>query len=49
MVVTGPFTGVIGTFIRYRGIDRVVVSVEALGQSAAVEVAEEDVERLPDI
>ena len=49
MVVTGPFTGVIGTFVRYRGVGRVVVSVEALGQTAAVEVAEEDVERLPDI
>jgi transcription elongation factor/antiterminator RfaH len=49
MVVTGPFTGIIGTFVRYRGVGRVVVSVEALGQSAAVEVAEEDVERLPDI
>jgi transcription elongation factor/antiterminator RfaH len=49
MVVAGPFTGVIGTFVRYGGIGRVVVSVKALGQFAAVEVAEEDVERLPDI
>ncbi len=49
MVITGPFTGVIGTFVRYRGIERVVVSVEALGRSVSVEVAEEDVERLPAI
>jgi transcriptional antiterminator NusG len=49
MVIAGPFTGVIGTFIRYRGVERVVVSVEALGQYAAVEVAKEDVERIPDV
>ena len=49
MVVEGPFVGVIGTFVRYRGAGRVVVSVEALGQYAAVDVLEEYVERLPDI
>jgi transcriptional antiterminator NusG len=47
MVVEGPFVGVIGTFVRYRGAGRVVVSVEALGQYAAVDVPEEYVERLP--
>ena len=49
MVVEGPFAGVIGTFMRYRGFGRVVVAIEALGQYAAVSVPEEHVERLPDI
>jgi transcription elongation factor/antiterminator RfaH len=44
VVVEGPFTGVTGTFVRYKGHGRVVVNVEALGQYAAVEVREEDVE-----
>jgi transcription elongation factor/antiterminator RfaH len=48
MVVEGPFAGVIGLFVRYRGQGRVVVSIEALGQYAAVDVPEEHVERLPD-
>ena len=49
MVVHGPFTGVTGTFARYKGKGRVVVQIDALGQFAAVEVGEEDVEILPDI
>jgi len=49
MVVEGPFAGVIGTFVRYRGFGRVVVDIEALGQYAVVSVLEEHVERLPDI
>jgi transcription elongation factor/antiterminator RfaH len=49
MVVEGPFIGVIGTFVRYRGFNRVVVNVEALGQWAAVSVPEEHVEKLPEI
>ena len=48
MVVEGPFIGVIGTFVRYRGHNRVVVKIEALGQYAAVSVPEEHVEKLPD-
>ncbi len=44
IVVRGPFEGVTGTFVRYRGRGRVVVNVEALGQWAAVEVDEDDVE-----
>jgi transcription elongation factor/antiterminator RfaH len=48
MVVEGPFVGVIGTFVRYRGFGRVVVAIEALGQYAAVNVPEEHVEKLPD-
>ena len=47
MVVNGPFTGVVGTFTRYRGIGRVVVQIEALGQYASVEVDENDIEALP--
>ena len=46
MVVRGPFTGVVGTFARYRGIGRVVVHIEALGQYASVEVDEDDIEAL---
>ncbi len=47
MVVEGPFIGVTGTFVRYQGSGRVVVSIEALGQFAAVDVPEEYVEKLP--
>ncbi len=47
IVVQGPFTGVVGTFTRYRGIGRVVVQIEALGQYASVEVDESDIEALP--
>jgi transcription elongation factor/antiterminator RfaH len=49
MVVYGPFTGVKGIFVRYRGKNRVVVNVEALGQYAQVEVNEDDVEQVPEI
>ena len=49
LVVDGPFAGVIGTFVRYRGQERVIVNIEALGQFAAVEVSEDDVEKLPEI
>jgi transcription termination/antitermination protein NusG len=49
MVIRGAFTGVVGRFIRYRGKTRVIVDVEALGQSAGVEVDEEDIELLPEI
>ncbi|MGD9022565.1 MAG: UpxY family transcription antiterminator [Deltaproteobacteria bacterium] len=48
MVVEGPFVGVTGIFVRYRGFGRVVVAIEALGQYAAVNVLEEHVERIPD-
>lgn len=47
MVVYGPFAGVTGFFVRTRGKGRVVVNIEVLGQSAAVDVDEEDVELLP--
>jgi transcription elongation factor/antiterminator RfaH len=49
MVVNGPFAGVIGIFVRYKGIGRVVVYIEILGQSAAVDVNEEDIEKVPEI
>lgn len=49
MVIHGPFAGVTGFFMRYKGGGRVVVNIDALGQSASVEVGEEDVEIIPDI
>ena len=49
VVVQGPFTGVTGVFVRYKGNNRVIVNIDALGQSAGVEVNEEDVEILPGI
>jgi transcription antitermination factor NusG len=49
MVMAGPFAGVNGFFVRYRGKGRVVVYIEALGQYAQVEVDEQDVEILPEI
>lgn len=49
LVVNGPFAGVTGVFDHYRGKDRIVVFIEALGQFAAVEVDAEDVEPVPAI
>jgi transcription elongation factor/antiterminator RfaH len=49
VVVNGPLTGVIGTFVRYRNQGRVVVYIEALGQYASVEVQDTDIETLPAI
>lgn len=46
MVIRGPFTGVTGIFSKYRGEGRVIVFIDILGQSASVEVDEEDIERL---
>ncbi len=46
MVVAGPMTGVVGSFVRYRGGSRVVVDIEALGQYAAVEIDADAVESL---
>jgi len=48
MVLDGPFVGVTGTFIRYKGKERVVVYIEALGQFASVEVSADDVEIIPE-
>ncbi len=49
MVIHGPLEGVIGTFVRYGGKGRLLVSVEALGQYAGVEVSEDDIEIMPKI
>ncbi|MCP4630818.1 MAG: UpxY family transcription antiterminator [bacterium] len=49
MVIHGPFAGVVGTFERYGGKGRVIVNIQALGQYAAVEVSEEDIEIIPKI
>lgn len=47
MVVAGPFSGMKGTFIRYKGKGRVAIYISVFGQSASVEVDEDDVELLP--
>ncbi len=49
MVISGPFSGVVGVFDHYRGKDRIIVHIEALGQFAAVEVDAADVEKIPRI
>ncbi len=49
MVTGGPFAGVIGTFIRYKGHGRVLIYIGALGQYAAVEVDEENINALPEM
>ncbi len=49
IVVHGPFSGVVGHFIRYGGKGRVVVNIEVLGQYAGVDVSEDDIEKVPDI
>lgn len=49
MVVGGPFSGIQGTFFRYKGKGRVVVNIEALGQYAGVDVDENDIEIIPQI
>jgi transcription antitermination factor NusG len=49
MVISGPFTGVVGIFERYGAQGRIVVFIEALGQFASVEVDIEDVEKMPPI
>jgi transcription termination/antitermination protein NusG len=47
-VVSGPFAGVLGEFVRYRGKGRVVVNIAALGQNASVSVSEDDIEMIRD-
>lgn len=49
MVIKGPFSGVTGRFVSYKGKGRVVVNIEVLGQSAEVEISRDDIEALPDI
>jgi len=45
-VIAGPLAGVVGIFTRYKGADRVIVNIEALGRFAAVETSRQDVELL---
>lgn len=45
-VMYGPFAGAIGIFVRYKNTGRVVVNIDAMGQSAAVDVSVDDVEPL---
>ena len=49
VVISGPLVGLTGVFVSYRGKGRVLVNVDALGQFAGVEVAAEDVEKIPQI
>ena len=46
IVVCGPLTGLTGTFVRYKGKNRVIVHVKELNQFAGVEVNEKDIELL---
>ena len=45
-VKTGPLTGVEGVLTRNKGVTRLVVSMDMLGRSAAVEIDALDVERI---
>lgn len=45
-VIRGPFSGVTGVFSTHKGHGRVIVYIDLLGQSASVEVDEEDIERI---
>lgn len=47
MVVKGPFSGVTGEFLRYKGQDRVIIKIETLGQFAGVEIDRQNLEALP--
>ncbi len=44
MVLYGPFAGLTGFFQKYKGKGRVYVNIDLLGQSASVEIEEEDIE-----
>ncbi len=44
-VIQGPLTGVVGVLTRWKGSDRLVLSVEMLQRSCAVEIAASQVER----
>ncbi|OQY59309.1 MAG: transcriptional antiterminator [Desulfobacteraceae bacterium 4572_88] len=49
IVARGPFAGMAGTFVQYKGTDRVVVHIGVLGQFAAVEINAADIEILSEI
>lgn len=46
VVLYGPFAGLTGIFQKYRGKGRVYVNITLLGQSASVEIEEEDIEHI---
>lgn len=47
LVVSGPLSGAVGEFMRYRGQGRVIIRIQALGQFAGVEIDENDIEKAP--
>lgn len=47
IVLYGPFAGLTGVFYKYRGKGRVYVNIDLLGQSASVEIEEDDIEHIP--
>ena len=49
MIINGPMSGVKGEFLNYKGEDRVIIRIEALGQFAGVEIDPNDIEPLPSI
>jgi len=46
LVVSGPFAGLRGVFTRYKGADRVIVNVDALGQFAGIEIDGSQVKKI---
>lgn len=49
MILQGPMAGLKGEFSRHKGKGRVIIKIDLLGQFAGVEIAEEDVEKIPDL
>ena len=49
MIIQGPMAGARGEFIHYKGKERVIIKIEALGQFAGVEIDEADIEKIPGI
>jgi transcription antitermination factor NusG len=45
---SGPLEGVLGILVRKKRLDRLVISVELLGRSVAVEIDVSMVERIPE-
>ena len=46
IVLHGPLAGVRGNFVSYRGIGRIIINIDTLGQHASVHIDEEDVQRI---
>lgn len=49
IIINGPMSGVRGEFVTYKGIERVIIRVDVLGQFAGVEIDSDDIEKLPPI